>query len=59
MYLGDFCSNNPEVQMKPVDLSIVFIDSEESGTVDITIYTDRLKGKSYESLVRESVVVDT
>lgn len=59
IYIGDFCSNDPQIMQKPIILFGVFIDAEESGTVHALCYTDRLAGNSYDSLVKEAVSSNT
>lgn len=41
LYVGDWCSNDPEVDQRPSLLKIVVIDAEEAGTISASSYVDR------------------
>jgi hypothetical protein len=42
--LGDWCSNDPNLEAKPHQLKLVFVDSTQTGTVSASIYADRKLG---------------
>lgn len=40
LYLGDYCSQRPDTNQLPVQLNVVIINAEESGTLTITPFID-------------------
>lgn len=51
LYVGDWCSNDPEIDQKPSLLKVVVIDAEESGTISASSYVDRKFNKTLTSAI--------
>jgi hypothetical protein len=49
LYIGDWCSNDPNVEQKPFQLKLVFIDCKQDGTVHASNYTDKKLGKELDA----------
>lgn len=54
-YLGDYCSNNPDVEQRPWQLKLVFVDSVENGTVNAYNYSDRKLGGKLSAIINKKV----
>lgn len=56
LYIGDWCSNNPNIEHKPFQLKTVFIDAKESGTVYASAYVDKKLGKRLSAPLDATVI---
>lgn len=54
-YLGDYCSNNPDVEQRPWQLKLVFVDSVENGTVNAYNYSDRKLGGMLSATIDKKI----
>lgn len=55
IYIGEFCTANPKVELKPQLLKAVFINAQEDGTVYVTPYVDRLRETRFSAFISQSV----
>jgi len=55
LYVGEWCSNDPEVDQKISLLKIVFIDAESNGTVNATPYVDRKEQSSQDQPIQLAI----
>lgn len=55
IYIGDHCSNNPDVEQRPWKLKLVFTDCLASGTVYASAYTDRKLGAELTSAIAQKL----
>lgn len=44
LYVGDWCSNDPNIEQHPHQLKLVFIDSIQVGTISASMFSDRKFG---------------
>lgn len=58
-YLGDYCSNNPDVEQRPWQLKLVFTDSVANGTVYASNYADRKLGGTLSAPLAKRLDKDT
>jgi hypothetical protein len=55
VYLGDFTSKQPKVELKPNSVKLVFLNVRDSGTVYATPFTDNKRGAT----LLEDIIADT
>jgi hypothetical protein len=55
LYIGEWCSNDPKLEQKTKVLNLVFIDSEEDGTITATIYVDRKIGIQQTRAIKKTL----
>ena len=51
IYIGDFVSGDNFIQHKPDKLSLVFTDPIQLGLVDVSIFVDAARGKTYSTYI--------
>jgi len=58
-YLGDHCTNNPDIEQRPWKLKLVFVDCLKSGTVYASSYTDRKFGTKLSAVIEQRLTAVT
>ena len=56
LYVGDWCSNDANIELKPWQLKLVFVDSLQDGIVTASIYSDRRFGGSLSSEISQKLL---
>lgn len=55
LYIGDWCSNDPNIEQHPYQLKLVFIDCIANGTVSASIFSDRRFGGKLEKQINKTL----
>lgn len=57
IYIGDWCSGDPNMEQKPWQLKLVFNDCRSTGDVTAAIYTDKLRGGELTNEIPQTVAI--